>query len=69
MFNFLGFVCALAAGWFLADFVKDEIETKCTNGYVFEVKGHKYKCIRADLKGAVGNLGDEIRDQVKKLGE
>ena len=58
--NFIVVVILLVAGWFIGEAVQDSIVEKCTKGETFVVKHQKFRCIRADLKGATGALIDQI---------
>jgi hypothetical protein len=51
--NFFVVIVLLVCGWFLGEYVQDQIVEKCTKGETFVVKHHEFRCVRADLKGAV----------------
>ena len=63
MFQFLGVIILLFAGYFGGVWIQDTVAEKCNEGWTFKIHGQKYQCHKADFVNGVKALIPKGKDK------
>lgn len=62
MSSIIGAIFLLVVGFLGGNWLQDQVVERCSKGYTFTVKGHKFQCHKSDFKSTIKALAQDEKD-------